>query len=48
MKPGAKKTVRPALTKAGAKRLRPKVTKLRAELTAAGAKPVRQVVKVRR
>jgi virginiamycin B lyase len=49
LKPGKKKTVRLALTKAGTKAVRPgKVTKLRAELTQKGAKTVRKVIKVRR
>ncbi|GAA4737688.1 hypothetical protein GCM10023350_22150 [Nocardioides endophyticus] len=49
LKPGKKKTVRLALTKAGTKAVRPgRVTKLRVELTQKGAKTVRKVVKVRR
>jgi virginiamycin B lyase len=49
LEPGRKKTVQLALTKAGARAVRPhKVTKLRVDLTQKGAKTVHKVVKVRR
>lgn len=49
LKPGKKKAVKLKLTKRGKQAIkRHKVTKLRAQLTKKGAKPVRKVVKVRR
>lgn len=49
VKPGKKKTVRLKLTKAGRKAVRTKkVTRLRVELSAKGAQPVRKIVRVRR